>query len=121
MNPNDALIDDLQSSSRISAINGGTPCHKSCQDHGPVVVDEIGKYLIRVGINEPVGSEKFLGFHGNKYRHEQSMDRVKEREVKPCKAPYQQNPNCHKHRSPGIELPTVGEVFGAEGLAAKVA
>ena len=120
MNPNDALIDDFQVSSRIPTINIATPCHKNCQDHGPVVINEIGEYLIRVGVDELVRSEKFLGFHGDKYGHQQSMDRVKEREVKPCKPSYHQDPNCHKHRSPGIELPAVGDILCAEGFTPKV-
>ena len=121
VNPNDALINNLQGGSRISAINGGTPCHKSCQDHGPVVVNEMGKYLIRVGIDEAIRSKQFFRFHGDEYRHEQSVDRVKEREVKPCKAPYHQNPNRHQHRSPGNKLPAVGKISCAECFFAKVA
>jgi hypothetical protein len=120
MNPNNALIDDFEIGSGISEKNVGSPYHKSCQNHGPVIINEISEYSVRAGIDEPVGPEKFFGFHGDKYGHQQSMDRVKEREVKPSKASDHQDPNCYKHRSPGIELPAVRDVFAAEGSAPKV-
>jgi len=67
----------------------------------------------------PLG-RKVLRFHGNKYGHQQSMDRVKEREVKPRKPSDHQDPRCREHGNPGIELPAAGDVFAAEGSASKV-
>ena len=46
VNPNNALIDDLEVGSGISAENVGSPCNKSCQNHGPVIINEKGQYLV---------------------------------------------------------------------------
>ena len=70
MNPNNALINDFEIGSGISAKNVGSSYHKSCQNHGPVIVNEIGEYFVRAGIDEPVGPEKFFRFHGDKYGHQ---------------------------------------------------